>query len=94
MIAVVVAVEVMSIILQPVAMGVAVEVVVVVVAAMVVVVVGGVVVLAVSGSSGSTRSAGGHSARGSGGRRWPPLHTTNLLGWLALYTAMLVCAVL
>ena len=47
------------------------------------------VVLAVSASSGSTRSDGGHSARGSGGRRWPLLHTTNLWRWLALRTVML-----
>ena len=47
------------------------------------------VVLAVSGSSGSTRSDGGHSARGNGGRRWPLLHTTNLWRWLALRTVML-----
>ena len=67
MIVVAVAVEVMNIIPQPVAMGVAVEVVVVV-AAMVVVVVGAVVVSAVSGSSCSTRSAGGHSSRASWGQ--------------------------
>ncbi len=78
MIVVAVALEVMNIKPQPVAIGVAVEeVVVVVVAAMVAVVVRAVRVSAVSGSSCSTRSVGGHSSRASGGSRWAPLHTTS-----------------
>ena len=67
-IVVAVALEVMNIKPQPVAIGVALEVVVVV-AAMVAVVVRAVRVLAVSGSSCSTRSVGGHSSRASGGSR-------------------------
>ena len=75
-IVVAVALEVMNIKPQPVAIGVALEVVVVV-AAMVAVVVRAVRVSAVSGSSCSTRSVGGHSSRASGGSRWAPLHTTS-----------------
>ena len=67
-IVVAVALEVMNIKPQPVAIGVALEVVVVV-AAMVAVVVRAVRVSAVSGSSCSTRSVGGHSSRASGGSR-------------------------
>ena len=63
-----VALEVMNIKPQPVAIGVALEVLVVV-AAMAAVVVRAVRVLAVSGSSCSTRSVGGHSSRASGGSR-------------------------
>ena len=67
-IVVAVALEVLNIKPQPVAIGVALAVLVDV-AAMVAVVVRAVRLLAVSGSSCSTRSAGGHSFRARGGSR-------------------------